>query len=217
MQPEEQTMELAPPMRAAGFFTGFGLGYPYFVVVSKFAMFFGGDHAALVSQALSLFALAVCAVANSLFGVLTSRAMWTGVAILVLVASCLALVCMILFDFVEWRRKQNKRNADLEEAVALVLLPNGGAEEHPAPADPQKPSESQQPHMKKRGFWRNGRGNPTTGKTEGFDKRPDSSPDGSNYFWACLTTFIVLAVTIGLFISYYWSQNPDMFMPFVLT
>jgi len=114
--------------RVVYFLVGFGLGYPYFVTVPKFAIRFGGAFSGLVIQILSLFALAVCAAVDGAIGILVTRASsWTVAASLVFAFTVVALGAMSVLAFFEWRARFKLKQLNLQAALREMMMTRSSA------------------------------------------------------------------------------------------
>jgi len=205
------TPRYAPQARAVNFFIGLGLGYPFFVTVPKFAMNFGGKHSALVTQALSLFALAVCAIAHTIFGVFAARS-WTTVVAILFLFTLAALIAMLLFDFFEWKTKHERKIAEIEHALAHLL----SAQTAKIAKTALRRKSSSQPPEAQVGEFRDicPMESIPHGDDDGhLDKRHDATHVGLHYLWTAFTFSIAMTVIVAFFVSYYWAEDPNILFP----
>lgn len=92
--------------RVCFFCIGMGFGYPYYVVVSKFALHYGGEHAAMVTQTIALFGYAVCAVVVTFIGVIVLQEdSWYYVIVMLLVFGIVGWFAMFVYNLLEWQKK----------------------------------------------------------------------------------------------------------------
>ena len=185
--------ELAAGARSVYFFLGFGLGYPFFVTVQKFAMNFGGSHAGLVSQTLGLFATAVCAIANGAFGAVASRS-FPAIAVILTIFLSLGWFCMLLFDFFEWLAKIKLKHFYLAEAVVRVFH-HQHIDEDRLRRKRLLLQANEQSFSKDIGLL--------------LSRRPDATYRGLSLLWSAFTFSLAVLVVCSLFLSYYWVRNPS--------
>ncbi|KAH9254082.1 hypothetical protein BASA81_007957 [Batrachochytrium salamandrivorans] len=93
--------------RTSFFCLGLGFGYPFYVTVSKFAIHYGGEHAAMVTQTIALFSYAVCAILASCIGivVLVENGSWYYCIVMLLLLGVGGWTAMLLYDFLQWEKK----------------------------------------------------------------------------------------------------------------
>lgn len=105
--------------RTSFFCLGLGFGYPFYVTVSKFAIHYGGEHAAMVTQTIALFSYAVCAILASCIGiiVLVENGSWYYCIVMLLVLGVAGWMAMLLYDFLQWEKKTKQTR---ERAYRLV-------------------------------------------------------------------------------------------------